>query len=107
MDDHLKNFWMLATPAGYRLAPAFDLVPDIAGRGEHTLWFQYGFSCPNRADLEALGSAWKVADAGRMIDRIARTVATFTAAARQMNVRQDERLKRIAADIQRRVKLMR
>src|SRR5262249_38586077 len=32
VDDHLKNFWMLATSAGYRLAPAFDLVPDISGR---------------------------------------------------------------------------
>jgi hypothetical protein len=42
VDDHLKNCWMLALPGGFRLAPAFDLVPDISGRGEHPLSFQQG-----------------------------------------------------------------
>jgi serine/threonine-protein kinase HipA len=34
VDDHLKNFWMLAKPEGYRLAPAFDLLlsKDIRAR---------------------------------------------------------------------------
>jgi serine/threonine-protein kinase HipA len=47
VDDHLKNFWMLAKPGGYRLAPAFDLLPDITGRVEHTLSFRSSFACPN------------------------------------------------------------
>jgi serine/threonine-protein kinase HipA len=106
VDDHLKNFWMLATPAGYRLAPAFDLVPDIAGRAEHTLSFQYGFACPDRAQLEALGDAWTVADAGAAIDRVVDAVAKFTATARKLKVRQDKRFERIAADIRRRVQLL-
>src|SRR5690606_23683367 len=46
--DHLENFWMLAMPRGYQLSPAFDLVPDIAGRAEHTLMFGEGFACPTR-----------------------------------------------------------
>jgi serine/threonine protein kinase HipA of HipAB toxin-antitoxin module len=46
VDDHLKNFWMLARSGGFRVAPAFDLVPDVSGRGEHTLSFQQGFACP-------------------------------------------------------------
>src|ERR1700716_3819429 len=53
VDDHVKNFWMLARPGGFRLAPAFDLVPDISGRGEHTLSFQQGFVCPARAEMIA------------------------------------------------------
>ena len=36
-DDHLKNFMMQGMPAGYRLSPPFDLVPDIARNIEHTL----------------------------------------------------------------------
>src|SRR5580692_12061821 len=56
VDDHLKNFWMLARPGGFRLAPAFDLVPDISGRGEHTLSFQQGFACPPRAEMIALAA---------------------------------------------------
>jgi serine/threonine-protein kinase HipA len=35
VDDHLKNFWMLARPGGFRLSPAFDLVPDLSGRVGH------------------------------------------------------------------------
>ena len=56
VDDHLKNFWMLVRPGGFRLAPAFDLVPDISGRGEHTLSFQQGFACPTRAEMIALAA---------------------------------------------------
>jgi serine/threonine-protein kinase HipA len=55
VDDHLKNFWMLVRPGGFRLAPAFDLVPDISGRGEHTLSFQQGFACRARRNDRASG----------------------------------------------------
>ncbi len=98
---------MLATPAGYRLAPAFDLVPDIVGRGEHTLSFQYGFACPDREQVEALGNAWHVADAGGTIDRVVKTVATFPATARKLRVRQDKRLEQIVTDVRRRLQLLR
>jgi hypothetical protein len=63
VDDHLKNFWMLARPGGFRLAPAFDLVPDISGRGEHTLSFQQGFDCPTGSEMIALAAEWGVARA--------------------------------------------
>jgi serine/threonine-protein kinase HipA len=63
VDDHLKNFWMLAKPEGYRLAPAFDLVPDITRRAEHTLSFRSSFACPTRNDLMTIADEWSVADA--------------------------------------------
>ncbi len=36
-DDHLKNFIMLHDDNGWRLSPAFDLVPNIGFNREHVL----------------------------------------------------------------------
>ena len=36
-DDHLKNFLMLHDDTGWRLSPAFDLVPNIGFNREHVL----------------------------------------------------------------------
>ena len=36
-DDHLKNFCMLHGEYGWRLSPAFDLVPNIGRNQEHVL----------------------------------------------------------------------
>jgi len=36
-DDHLKNFLMLHDDTGWRLSPAFDLVPNIGFNREHLL----------------------------------------------------------------------
>ena len=106
VDDHLKNFWMLATPAGYRLAPAFDLVPDIAGRNEHTLAFQYSAACPTREQLLALASQWRVSKAPATVDQVTQAVAQFPAVARKLGVHTGNALDSVRADIRRRLKLM-
>lgn len=36
-DDHLKNFCMLHDDEGWRLSPAFDLIPNIAFNQDHVL----------------------------------------------------------------------
>jgi serine/threonine-protein kinase HipA len=36
-DDHLKNFIMLHDDNGWRLSPAFDLIPNIGFNQEHVL----------------------------------------------------------------------
>lgn len=36
-DDHLKNFLMLHDETGWRLSPAFDLVPNTGFNSEHVL----------------------------------------------------------------------
>ena len=60
-DDHLKNFWMTCSPAeGWRLAPAFDLVPDIREAREHILFFDLGAYHPGRKVLEKLGRCWGI-----------------------------------------------
>jgi serine/threonine-protein kinase HipA len=106
VDDHLKNFWMLATSSGYRLAPAFDLVPDVTGRGEHTLSFQHGFACPTRAELAAVGDAWGVSQAAEIIDEITEAAGAFTATARKLKVRGGKTLENVQADVHRRLNLI-
>ncbi|MCK5509054.1 MAG: type II toxin-antitoxin system HipA family toxin [Desulfobacterales bacterium] len=50
-DDHLKNFIMLHNDEGWRLSPAFDLVPNIGFNREQVLRIGYDNRPP---DLETL-----------------------------------------------------
>ncbi len=50
-DDHLKNFLILHNDEGWRLSPAFDLVPNIGFNREHVLRIGYDNRLP---DLETL-----------------------------------------------------
>jgi serine/threonine-protein kinase HipA len=60
-DDHLKNFWMIHDhQQGWRLSPAFDLIPDVGQRGEHVLFFDLGAYYPGRIALETLGKRWGI-----------------------------------------------
>lgn len=104
VDDHLKNFWMLAKPGGYRLAPAFDLLPDIAGRVLHTLSFRSSFACPNYADLMTIADEWKVSEAGKVISQVTKAVRTFEPTAQKFTVQGGESLQGISADIRGRLK---
>ena len=40
-DDHLKNFCMLHDDEGWKLSPAFDLVPNVGFNQEHVLSIGY------------------------------------------------------------------
>lgn len=106
VDDHLKNFWMLNLPSGYRLAPAFDLVPDVAERRQHTLCFQYDFGCPTRAILLAVAKEWHVAGAQDSVDEVVQAVGQFRVTARGLGVRTGKGLDLISADVRRRVELL-
>jgi serine/threonine-protein kinase HipA len=106
VDDHLKNFWMQAMPAGYRLAPAFDLVPDITGRGQHTLAFEYDIACPTRQQLRAVAAQWSVAAADEILDRVATAVQRFSATAKKLGIRLTAATESVRADISRRLKLI-
>jgi len=104
VDDHLKNFWMLTSGKGYRLAPAFDLVPDISGRVEHTLAFHASFKCPGKADLMTLAGLWQVDEAEEIIKQVAAVAGDFDSVQREFKVGGGEGLQTISADIKRRVK---
>jgi serine/threonine-protein kinase HipA len=106
VDDHLKNFWMLARPDGFRLAPAFDLVPDISGRGEHTLSFQQGFACPTGTEIIALAHEWRVADAARNVEEVIKAAGAFATTAGRLKVRYPASLQKACADVRRRTALL-
>lgn len=106
VDDHLKNFWMLSTPFGYRLAPAFDLVPDVAERREHTLSFQYDYGCPTREILLTVAKEWRVAHAENCVDDVVQAVSRFRVTARKLAVRRGKGLDLISADVRRRLELL-
>ncbi len=77
-DDHLKNFLMLYDRTqGWRLSPAFDLIPDIGRRGEHVLFFDWDARFPGRGKLVSLGDSWGVRNARRIVDEVFDAVATW------------------------------
>lgn len=75
-DDHLKNFWMVCDKEeGWRLSPAFDLLPDIGQRGEHVLSFDLHPIYPSRVKLEKLGRLWGIPGASVIIDEVFSAIA--------------------------------
>jgi serine/threonine-protein kinase HipA len=84
-DDHLKNFAMLREAEGYRLSPAFDLVPDVLGKGEHTLFFNLN-PFTNATELAAVGAAWGVKAAREAILRVCDAALRFGSTSQRMGV---------------------
>lgn len=77
-DDHLKNFWMVCDgELGWRLSPAFDLVPDIGQRGEHVLFFDLDPIYPGRANLEKLGRSWGITGAAAIVEQVFSAIADW------------------------------
>ena len=101
-DDHLKNFWMLHTQVGYRLSPAFDLVPDVARRGEHTLAFEYNHTVPTGTTLLSIAKHWGVRDARSIIADGQSACTRFMRTGRSLKVASAS-LTAIGADIERRL----
>ena len=101
-DDHLKNFWLLADADGYRLSPAFDLLPDTGARREHVLLFDLTPLPPGPTGLAELGRKWGVAGAANICRQVADTLAGFTEVARKFDL-PDADITRFAQDIQRRL----
>jgi len=70
-DDHLKNFWMVCdTYSGWRLSPAFDLVPDISQSSEHVLFFDLSGYYPGREKLERLGKTWRIPNVATITEEV-------------------------------------
>jgi serine/threonine-protein kinase HipA len=102
-DDHLKNFWLLRDAAGWRLSPAFDLLPDTAGLREHVLRFDLTPSAPGFAELAALGRKWGVSGAAAMVDEVRVALAEFAPVAADFGVPHTD-IDRFAPDIARRLR---
>ena len=103
-DDHLKNFALRREPAGWRLTPAFDLLPDVTRRGEHCLHFGPAGYRPSRAALYALAAACGLSRrrATETLTQVGAAVAGWRARCDDYAVPAADR-ERLAGDIARRV----
>jgi len=103
-DDHLKNFALRREPVGWRLTPAFDLLPDVLQRGEHCLHFGPAGHRPSQEALRTLAGAFGVSR-----QRAALILAEVRAAVAGWRVRFDEYgvpradCERLGRDIERRL----
>lgn len=97
-DEHLKNFWMLRSRAGWRLSPAIDLIPDIGGNLEHALVIGLDRSPPAAEDLHVLGRTWKVPQPERIVAEVVAAARSFPEIAAQLGVAQQS-IGRFAEDI--------
>ena len=102
-DDHLKNFWLVHDAGGYRLSKAFDLVPDVGERREHTLAFEYERGAPTRSELLRLAQRWNVPTAEDLIDAVVASVGEFAAVAEARGV-PPFNIAEIGADVARRAR---
>jgi len=64
-DDHLKNFALLRDQTGWRLTPAFDLIPDVPLRGEHVLDIGLAGNHPSKAGIEQMAKGFGLSAAKR------------------------------------------
>lgn len=104
-DDHLKNFWMLHDDDGYRLSPAFDLLPDVGEKREHSLAFEYSRSAATRDELLSLARQWGVRNATEVIDAVVAGMQAFGQVARSRGVPKAN-VEEIGSDVGRRVGLL-
>jgi serine/threonine-protein kinase HipA len=87
-DDHLKNFLLLRDIHGWRLSPAFDLVPDVGRNREHTLAIGHSRETPSRDEIVAVGQRWlgNATQARQVVQEVVEAVSTFRAAAKELAV---------------------
>ncbi|OYY94335.1 MAG: hypothetical protein B7Y41_08430 [Hydrogenophilales bacterium 28-61-23] len=104
-DDHLKNFWLLREAEGYRLTPAFDLLPDTGARREHVLLFDLTPLPPSPVELVGLGRKWGIGGAANICQEVEAAVARFGEIAAGNNVPESE-IHRFAQDIARRCRTL-
>lgn len=100
-DDHLKNFWLLHDNGGYRLTPAFDLLPDTSARREHVLLFDLTPLPPAPAELAALGRKWGISGAATICQEVEAVVHRFGEIA-AANLVPESEIHRFEKDITRR-----
>jgi serine/threonine-protein kinase HipA len=69
-DDHLKNFAMIHDIGGYRLSPAYDLLPDVNANQEHVLFFGAQRYVESRGTVIDMALRWGVADALGILENV-------------------------------------
>ncbi len=103
-DDHLKNFAMLHDD-GYRLTPAFDLIPNCGENIEHVLQFNLTASPPGRQELLSVAKRYNLttAKAAVVVDDVIAAVVPWQQVFQQFEVPEQD-IRRLSPDITARLK---
>lgn len=106
-DDHLKNFIMLHDDNGWRLSPAFDLIPNIGFNQEHVLRIGLDTRPPNAETLLAEAKHFGIKrrqQAMEVIKEIHGAVSKWAKVFRKYNVLEKD-AESIGKDIGKRLKI--
>jgi serine/threonine-protein kinase HipA len=76
-DDHLKNLSMRYVDHGYRLSPAYDLIPDIGANREHVLFFRRQRYIDSIDTVMEMAGQWGVADPIGVLRAVSAGLAHF------------------------------
>jgi serine/threonine-protein kinase HipA len=76
-DDHLKNFAMIHDTGGYRLSPAYDLLPDVNANQEHVLIFGVQRYIESHGTVIDMALRWGVADALGILENVLAGLSRF------------------------------
>jgi serine/threonine-protein kinase HipA len=87
-EDHLKNFAMLHDPGGYRLSPAYDLLPDVSANQEHVLFFGNQRYIESRITVVDMARRWGVPDAVGILANVRAGLSRFKEFAELAGVRE-------------------
>lgn len=88
-DDHLKNFWLLGDKDGYRLAPAFDLLPNVNDNQEHVLNFDLNPTI-KPDELSVLGRKWGIPRAVAIEEEVKDVMSQYAGIAEDCGVPEQE-----------------
>ncbi len=86
-DDHLRNHACLRTPGGWRLAPAYDMNPNVE-KAAHSLALDARQSFPDLALVAATAPFYRLESrqAGRIIEELHEAVSGWRKRARAMEI---------------------
>jgi serine/threonine-protein kinase HipA len=102
-DDHLKNFAMIHDIGGYRLSPAYDLLPDVNANQEHVLIFGVQRYIESHGTVIDMALRWGVADALGILENVLVGLSRFEEFAALAGV-PDANVAEIRKDLERRAR---
>ncbi len=100
-DDHLKNFLMLHDDTGWRLSPAFDLLPNIGFNHEHVLSIGHSTRTPAAETLLREAKQFGIKrrrQAAEIVNQIHETVSGWSSVFTEHGVPEKD-VQRIGVDI--------
>ncbi len=101
-DDHLKNFALLHAIDGYRLSPAYDLLPDTNANQEHVLFYGDQRYIDSRTTVIDMARRWGIADPIDILRDVTAGLSRFKEFSERSGV-PDANISEITRDMDRRI----